>query len=158
MRPKPSLQAILLLIALLLSHDFTPMLLAQTAPPTPAQLAQLLAPVALYPDALLAQITTASTSPQQILDVTNWLQTHSDLQGAALTDAAQKQGFDPAFIALVNFPQVLAMMAENIDDYAAIGQAFTADQGGVAASVQRLRSRAYAAGALSTNSQQIVEV
>src|SRR6202044_1510798 len=148
MRPKPSPKAILLLIALMLSHDFTPLLWAQTAPPTAAQLDQLLAPVALYPDALLAQITTASTSPQQILDVTNWLQGHSDLQGGALTDAAAKQGFDPAFIALVTFPQVLDMMAENIDDYAAIGEAFMADQGAVAASVQRLRARAYAAGAL----------
>jgi hypothetical protein len=157
-RQKPSLSAILLLIALLLSHDFTPMLLAQTAPPTPAQLDQLLAPVALYPDALLAQITTASTSPQQILDVTNWLQSHSALQGAALTDAAQQQGFDPAFIALVSFPQVLDMMAQNIDDYAAIGQAFMADQAAVAASVQRLRARAYAAGALRTNPQQTVVV
>src|SRR5271155_5424111 len=151
MRPKPSLQAILLLIALLLCHDFTPTLLAQTAAPTAAQLDQLLAPVALYPDALLAQITTASTSPQQILDVTNWLQAHADLQGAALTEAAQMQGFDPAFIALVSFPAVLDMMAQNIDDYAAIGQAVTADQAAVAASVQRLRARAYAAGALRTN-------
>ena len=158
MRQEPRFMAIFLLIALLLSHDFTPLLLAQATPPTPAQLDQLLAPVALYPDALLAQITTASTSPQQILDVVNWLQEHSDLQGAALTDAAQKQGFDPAFIALVNFPQVLDMMARDIDDYAAIGQAFTADQGAVIASIQRLRAQAYAAGALRTNSQQKVEV
>ncbi len=158
MRQKPSLSAIFLLVALLLSHDFTPVLLAQDAAPTPDQLDQLLAPVALYPDALLAQITTASTSPQQILDVANWIQVHSDLQGAALTDAAQKQGFDPAFIALVNFPTVLDMMAQNIDDYAAIGQAFMTDQAAVAASVQRLRARAYAAGGLRTNAQQTVVV
>jgi hypothetical protein len=155
---KPSLTAVLLLIALLLSHDFTPMLMAQTAPPDAAQLDQLLAPVALYPDALLAQITTASTSPQQILDVTNWLQAHADLQGTALTDAAQKEAFDPAFVALLAFPQVLDMMAENIDDYAAIGEAFMADQAAVAASVQRLRARAYAAGTLQTNPQQTVVV
>jgi Protein of unknown function (DUF3300) len=158
MRQKPSLMAVFFLISLLLSHDLTPMLLAQTALPTPDQLDQLLAPVALYPDALLAQITTASTSPQQILDVNNWLQAHADLQGAALTDAAQQQGFDPAFIALVTFPQVLDMMAQNIDDYAAIGQAFMADQAAVAAAVQRLRARAYAAGSLRTNPQQTVVV
>src|SRR5271170_7144955 len=157
-RQKPSLMAVSLLIALLLSHDFTPMLLAQTALPTPDQLDQLLAPVALYPDALLAQITTASTSPQQILDVANWLQANASLQGAALTDAAQMQGFDPAFIALVTFPQVLDMMAQNVDDYAAVGEAFMADQAAVAASVQRLRARAYAAGALRTNPQQTVVV
>src|SRR5208283_2767357 len=72
--------------------------------------------------------------------------------------AAQKQGFDPAFIALTSFPQVLDMMAQNIDDYTAIGQAFTADQGAVTASIQRLRAQAYAAGALRSNSQQTVEV
>jgi len=158
LRQKPSLRAIFLLIALLLSHDLTPLLVAQSALPTPDQLDQLLAPVALYPDALLAQITTASTSPQQILDVTNWLQANTGLQGAALADAAQKQGFDPAFIALVTFPQVLDMMAQNVDDYAAIGEAFMADQAAVAASVQRLRARAYAAGALRTNPQQSVVV
>jgi hypothetical protein len=157
LRQKPSLKAILLIV-LLLSHNFTPMLVAQSAPPTPAQLDQLLAPIALYPDALLAQITTASTSPQQILDVANWLQANAGLEGAALTDAAAKQGFDPAFIALVNFPQVMDMMAQNIDDYAAIGEAFMADQAAVAASVQRLRARAFAAGALRTNSQQTVVV
>jgi hypothetical protein len=70
------------------------------------------------------------------------------LTGTALTDAAQQQGFDPPFIALVNFPQVLEMMAQHVDDYAAIGQAFSADQEAVSASVQRLRSQAYAAGTL----------
>src|SRR5208283_3840436 len=78
--------------------------------------------------------------------------------GTALTDAAQKQGFDPAFIALVNFPDVLAMMADHIDDYAAIGQAFSADQASVTDSIQRLRAQAYASGALRSNSQQQVEV
>jgi hypothetical protein len=117
----------------------------------------LLAPVALYPDSLLAQITTASTNPQEILDVDNWLQDNQGLAGTALTDAAQQQGFDPAFIALVNFPQVLEMMAQHVDDYAAIGQAFSADQEAVSASVQRLRAQAYAAGTLrSTPQQQVV--
>ena len=137
--------------------DFGPFLAAQTAPPTPQELDQLLAPVALYPDSLLAQITTASTNPQEILDVDNWLQDNQGLTGTALTDAAQQQGFDPAFIALVNFPQVLEMMAQHVDDYAAIGQAFTADQAAVSASVQRLRAQAYTAGTLrSTPQQQVV--
>ena len=112
----------------------------------------------LYPDQLLAQITTASTNPQEILDVANWLAQNPNLTGAALTDAAQKQGFDPAFLALVAFPTVLQMMADNIDDYAAIGQAMSSNQAEVAASIQRLRSQAYAAGALRTNQQQKVEV
>jgi Protein of unknown function (DUF3300) len=95
--------------------------------------------------------------PREILDVDNWLQDNQGLTGTALTDAAQQQGFNPAFIALVNFPQVLEMMAQHVDDYAAIGQAFSADQEAVSASVQRLRSQAYAAGTLrSTPQQQVV--
>ncbi len=131
---------------------------AQDAVPTAEELDQLLAPVALYPDSLLSQITTASTNPQEILDVDAWLGQNPDLSGTALTDAASKQGFDPAFIALVNFPQVLQMMADHVDDYAAIGTAFSADQGAVSASIQRLRSQAYDAGNLRSNEQQQVEV
>jgi len=158
MRTKSSFTAILLLISLVVSPDFGPFLAAQTALPTPQELDQLLAPVALYPDSLLAQITTASTNPQEILDVDNWLQDNQGLTGTALTAAAQQQGFDPPFIALVNFPQVLEMMAQHVDDYAAIGQAFSADQEAVSASVQRLRSQAYAAGTLRSAPQQQVVV
>jgi hypothetical protein len=172
MHRKPGLPSVLLLIALILLPGFAPVLDTQSEaqsappasqpapppPPTPQQLDQLLAPIALYPDALLAQITTASTNPQEILDVTNWLAKNPNLKGAALTDAAQKHGFDPAFLALVTFPTVLQMMSDNIDDYAAIGQAMSANQAEVAASIQRLRSQAYASGALRTNQQQKVEV
>jgi hypothetical protein len=158
MRQKSRFSLVLLLITLIVLQDFGPFLTAQTAPPTPEELDQLLAPVALYPDSLLSQITTASTNPQEILDVDTWLQQNPSLTGTALTDAAQQQGFDPAFIALVNFPDVLDMMAQHIDDYAAIGQAFSADQASVTDSIQRLRAQAYAAGALRSNSQQQVEV
>src|ERR1700677_4135477 len=104
------------------------LLFAQAPIPTPQELDQLLAPVALYPDTLLAQITTASTNPQEILDVDSWLQQNAGLTGANLQNAAQQQGFDPAFVALVTFPQVLDMMAQNVDDYAAIGAAFSSNQ------------------------------
>jgi Protein of unknown function (DUF3300) len=161
------MKSVSLLIGLLLFPNFASLLVAQTAshpqqqvppPPTAQQLDQLLAPIALYPDTLLAQITTASTNPQEILDVTNWLAKNPSLTGPALTDAAQKQGYDPAFIALVTFPRVLQMMADHIDDYAAIGQAVTANQAEVAASIQRLRAQAYASGALRSSEQQKVEV
>jgi Protein of unknown function (DUF3300) len=158
MREKPGFIALFLLVVLLVSQNSVLVLAAQTAPPTAQQLDQLLAPVALYPDSLLAQITTASTNPQEIIDVDNWLQQNRDLKATALTDAAERQGFDPAFIALTSFPQVLEMMAQHIDDYAAIGQAFSADQGAVTASIQRLRAQAYAAGTLRSNSEQLVEV
>jgi hypothetical protein len=158
MKPKPSFTAILLLITLIVLQEFTPLLAAQNSIPTPEELDQLLSPVALYPDSLLSQITTASTNPQEILDVDNWLAQNPNLTGTALTDAAQQMGFDPAFIALVNFPQVLEMMAQHIDDYAAIGDAFRADQGAVSASIQRLRAQAYNAGTLRSNTEQQVEV
>lgn len=158
MQRKPGFTGAVSLIVLLLFGILAPDMQAQIATPTPQQLDQLLAPVALYPDALLAQITTASTNPQEILDVDNWLSQNPDLTSTALSDAAQQQGFDPAFVALVQFPTVLQMMAENIDDYAAIGQAVTANQAEVAASIQRLRSQAYAAGSLRSTPQQSVEV
>jgi hypothetical protein len=159
MQRKPSLTAVFVLIGLILFQGLAPDLQAQgPPPPTPQELDQLLAPIALYPDSLLAQITTASTNPQEILDVDNWLAQNHNLSLSQLTSAAQQQGFDPAFIALVGFPQVLEMMAENIDDYAAIGAAVTANQGEVSASIQRLRAQAYAAGALRSSPQQQVEV
>ena len=159
MQGKPSLSAVLVLVVLLLFQGMGPDLQAQMPPvPSPQQLDQLLAPVALYPDALLAQITTASTNPQEILDVDNWLAQNQNLSESQLTAAAQQQGFDPAFIALVGFPQVIQMMAENIDDYAAIGSAVSGNQAEVSASIQRLRSQAYASGALRTTPQQVVDV
>ena len=150
MQGKPSVSAVLLLVGLLVFQGLAPELQGQTLPPppTPQELDQLLAPVALYPDALLAQITTASTNPQEILDVDQWLAQNRNLTESQLTAAAQQQGFDPAFIALVGFPQVIEMMAENIDDYAAVGSAVMANQGEVSASIQRLRAQAYASGAL----------
>lgn len=157
MRQHHRLTAVLVAV-LFLWQESGPQLSAQQGPPpTPQQLDQLLSPIALYPDSLLSQIMTASTNPQEILDVDNWLASNR-LSGTTLTDAAQQQGFDPAFIALVNFPQVLDMMAQNIDDYAAIGQAFMQNQGAVSDSIQRLRSQAYAAGSLRTNAQQTVQV
>jgi Protein of unknown function (DUF3300) len=159
MQRKPSLCAVLFLVTLIVFQGLAPELQAQAAPPpTPQQLDQLLAPIALYPDALLAQITTASTNPQEILDVDNWLAENHNLSVSELTAAAQQQGFDPAFIALVGFPQVLQMMADNVDDYAAIGAAVTANQAEVSASIQRLRAQAYASGALRSSPQQQVVV
>src|SRR5271169_1966456 len=126
--------------------------------PTGVQLEQLVAPFALFPDALVAQICAASTDPQQIHDVDLWMRRNSHLEGQALTDAAQQQGFDPAFISLVNFPTVLDMMAANLDDYAALGEAFKADQQAVMAAIQTLRQDAYARGVLDSNEYQTVAV
>ncbi len=126
--------------------------------PNDDQLRQLLAPVALYPDTLLAQICAASGDPQQIIDADAWLNKNSNLKGQALIDAAQSQGFDPAIVALVTFPTVLDAMAQNVDDYAAIGAAFKANQAAVTAAIQSLRQQAYASGALDSNEYQTVSV
>jgi Protein of unknown function (DUF3300) len=126
--------------------------------PSGDQLEQLLAPIALYPDTLLAQICAASGDPQQIIDTDNWLRQNGNLTGATLTDAAQQQGFDPAFISLVTFPSVLDAMANNIDDYAAIGAAFKANPASVMSAIQTLRQQAYSSGALDSNEYQNVSV
>jgi Protein of unknown function (DUF3300) len=149
------LRAILLATACIFS--FGRVSYAQNVP-TGEQLNQLVAPIALYPDTLLAQICAASTDPQQIVDANNWLKQNANLHGQALTDAAQNQGFDPAFISLVTFPAVLDNMAIHIDDYAALGAAFKADQASVMAAIQALRQQAYASGALDSNQYQQVSV
>src|ERR1700676_1441084 len=83
------------------------------APPASPQLKtldQLLAPIALYPDALLAQVLACATSPQQVTDMNNWLQQNKQLQGTPLQDAANQQGFDASFVALALFPDVINML------------------------------------------------
>ena len=125
---------------------------------TQDQLKQLVAPFALFPDALVAQICAASTDPQQILDVYDWMHQNGNLQGQALTDAAQQHGFDPAFVSLVNFPTVVEMMATNVNDYAALGEVFRNDQQSVMTAIQTLRQDAFARGALDSNEYQTVSV
>ena len=96
MQRKPSLSAVLLLVGLLLFQGLAPDLQAQAPPPpTPQQLDQLLAPIALYPDSLLAQITTASTNPQEILDVNNWLAQNQNLTLSAVDRGCPATGLRP---------------------------------------------------------------
>ena len=89
----------------------------QAAPQTPEQLQQLVAPIALYPDALVAQILAAATYPDQIVEADRWLQQHSDLKGDQLGKEVDKQPWDPSVKALVEFPSVLANM-DNVDSAA----------------------------------------
>jgi hypothetical protein len=128
---------------------------AQTPPPLDP-LAQLLAPVALYPDALLAQVLTAATSPNQVKEANDWVQQNQQLHGTELQEAASQKGFDASFVALALFPDVLTMMATNIDWTTELGTAFLSDPKGVMASVQQLRAQAQAAGNLKTTPQQEV--
>ena len=117
---------------------------------------KLMAPVALYPDSLLAQMLICATNPGKVGTLNEWLASQQ-AKGSELQDAAVKAGFDASFVALVLFPDVVAWMAERADWTAQVGKAFTADRSSVFASIQRLRSKAKAAGTLQSTPQQDVE-
>jgi hypothetical protein len=123
---------------------------------TADQLDKLLAPVALYPDALLMQVLAASVNSQEVLDGGNWLLQNKSLEGDQLDSAAKAAGFGAAMIALFHFPQVLDMMCSELDWTKQLGEAFTANQSAVLDSVQRLRLQAKQAGNLQTTPQQTV--
>ena len=129
-----------------------------TGAQTPADLDKLLAPVALYPDALLMQVLAASVDSQEVLDGGNWLLQNKTLQGDQLDAAAKSVGFGPAMTALFHFPQVVDMMCSEIDWTRQLGAAFSAGQSAVLDSVQRLRLQAKQAGNLQTTPQQTVVV
>ena len=118
----------------------------------------LLAPVALYPDQLLAQMLLSATTPARVADLDKWLKTNPPFKGTALQDAAKQTGFEPSLVMLVLFPQVVDFMATNLDWTTAVGQAFTADRAAVMESVQRLRADAMKAGKLKSSPQQSVSI
>ncbi|MDR3472931.1 MAG: DUF3300 domain-containing protein, partial [Devosia sp.] len=126
---------------------------------TPEQLDALLAPIALYPDALLAQTLMAATYPLQVVEAERWLQdpANRSLSGDALAQALAAQNWDPSVKSLIPFPQVLAMLNSKLDWTQQLGYAFATQQADVMTSVQRLRQQAQAAGYLqSTDQQQVV--
>ncbi len=128
------------------------------APParTAAQLEQLVAPIALYPDSLLSQILMASTYPLEVIEAARWVQGNPGVSGQALEDAMQKQQWDPSVKALTAIPQTLQMMSDKLDWTQQIGDAFLAQQADVLDAVQRLRERADNTGNLRTTEQQKV--
>lgn len=120
------------------------------------ELDQLLAPIALYPDALLAQILMASTYPLEVVQAARWVKDNSKLTGAALEDALAKQTWDPAVKSLAAVPQVLQQMNDQLEWTQKLGDAFLGQQQAVMATVQSLRAKASAAGNLQTTEQQVV--
>jgi len=131
---------------------------AQTSAQLPtATLDQLLAPVALYPDALLAQILMSAQDPPKVAELDKWLKSNATLKGTPLQDAAVKAGFDASFVALAIFPQVVTMMSEQIAWTVVLGQSFTKDKTAVFATIQKLRKQAQTVGTLKSNEQQEVE-
>ena len=120
------------------------------------ELQQLVAPIALHPDALFAQILMASTYPLEIVAADRWVKANPGLEGKALEDALQGQPWDPSVKSLTVFPQVLAMMSEKIDWTQKLGDAFLAQQKDVLAAAQALRNKAAQAGTLKDTEQQRV--
>jgi len=127
-----------------------------TKPVTQQELDQLLAPIALYPDALLAQVLMASTYPLEVLEADRWVKANSTLKDKALEDALQKQSWDPSVKSLAVFPQVLTMMSDKLDWTQKLGDAFLAGQKEVMSTVQGLRQKASAQGNLKDTDQQKV--
>ncbi|MEZ5585570.1 MAG: DUF3300 domain-containing protein [Sedimenticolaceae bacterium] len=121
------------------------------------ELDEVLAPIALYPDALLAQVLMASTYPMEVVEAARWAKANPDLKDKALEDALQEQSWDPAVKAIVAVPQVLTMMDEKLDWTQKLGDAFLVQQEEVMRTVQNLRGKAKDAGNLETTSQQVVK-
>ena len=117
---------------------------------------QLLAPIALYPDPLLAQILMSSLDPPKVTEFDKWLDANKSLKGSHLQDAAVKDGFDPSLVALALFPTVVAKMADQIAWTTLVGQAFKSDKSSVFDAIQRLRKQASDVGTLKTTPQQAV--
>jgi hypothetical protein len=139
------------------AHILEPQAPAATSAPPPEVLDPLLAPVALYPDALLAQMLVCAGNPAKVGELSTWLKQMSKVKGTQLQTAAEKAGFEPSFVALAPFPQVVDQMATDPKWTGLVGQAFAADRGAVFASIQRLRAKSQAAGNLKSTPQQTVE-
>jgi hypothetical protein len=138
------------------SLAFTPVTHAQVAQAPAEEVQQLLAPIALYPDTLVAQILAAATNPAEVVDAWNWLQQHRDQQGQQLAQAVNSQSWDPSVKALTQFPSVLQNMAANLTWTSALGDAYVNGPQALLDAIQWLRRQAEQAGSLQSNSQQTV--
>ena len=157
---------LLLSLALLLAASPRTLSAQQTAPAappapaytqqTPQQLQQLVAPIALYPDSLVAQILAASTFPEQVVQADRWVQAHPDLKGEALGQAVDQQPWDPSVKALAAFPSVLGNMDKNLSWTSSLGDAYYNQEQDVMDAVQVMRQKAEQAGNLKSTPQQTV--
>jgi hypothetical protein len=129
------------------------------APPaqqSPQELQQLVAPIALYPDALVAQILAASTYPTQIVEADRWIASHSKLKGEELAKEVDKQPLDPSVKALTQFPAVLENMDKNLSWTSSLGDAYANEPQDVTDAIQTMRQQARRAGHLDSNEQEKV--
>src|SRR5437764_9861809 len=136
----------------------TPGTPAQTAARLPAdQLDSLVAPIALYPDPLLAQVLAASTYPLELVQLQQWLPKHKDLKDKALADAVQKEPWDPSIQAMAALPDAVKLLSENAKWTTELGNAVLAQQSDVMDAVQRMRAKAKSGGNLKSTEQVKVE-
>jgi hypothetical protein len=157
--------AVLLLTAAVMVAPYAQQTVAQEAAATGASeqafsqqdLDEILAPIALYPDALLAQVLMASTYPMEIVEAARWQRANPDLKDKALEEALEGQNWDPAVKAITAVPEVLTMMDEKLDWTQKLGDAFLAQQEDVMTTVQQLRTKAKEAGNLKSTEQQTVK-
>lgn len=122
------------------------------------ELAQMLAPIALYPDALLTQILMAATYPFEIAEAERWITRNPYLKGDALDEALSAKDWDVSVLALCHYPKVLTMLSENLSWTASVGDAFANQEEDVMDTIQELRARARAAGNLASSPEQQVIV
>jgi Protein of unknown function (DUF3300) len=128
----------------------------QTTLPSPDVLNQLVAPIALYPDSLVAQILAASTLPSEVVQADRWIKQHSALRGQAVGQAVNQQAWDPSVKALTQFPLVLANMDNNLSWSTQLGVAYASEPQNVLDAIQVMRRRAQQAGHLTGNSHETV--
>jgi hypothetical protein len=131
---------------------------SDSKPASQQELEQLVAPIALYPDGLVAQVLMASTYPLEVVEAARWSKAHKGLEGKDLQDALQNESWDASVKSLAAFPQTLAMMNDKLSWTTQLGDVFLAQQKDVMNAVQVLREKAKAAGNLKSNDQQTVKV
>jgi hypothetical protein len=142
------------------SYDLTGQSNGQSPTPSvqrsPQELQQLVAPIALYPDALVAQVLAASTYPTEIVEADRWIQSHSNLKDENLAKEVDKQSWDPSVKALTQFPSVLENMDKNLSWTSSLGEAYANQQQDVTDAVQTMRQQARKAGNLDSNEREKV--
>ncbi len=165
---KVAIQTLMLVLAILCAESVFAQAQPQPAPPaspaaapsqpllTDAELDALVAPIALYPDALLAEVLMASAYPLEVVQAERWLQANKNLKGDQLKSAVDKQPWDESIKSLVATPSVLEMMSNKLDWTQKLGHAVVAQQPDVMDAVQRLRARAQANNKLTSTKQQTV--
>ena len=158
MKPKGIIRTLTSFFILLTSMSSWGLAQDQASAPKFAQeaLDQMLAPIALYPDSLLAQVLMAATYPLEVAQADQWVRANKSLGSDQLNDALDQKNWDPSVKALIPFPQVLSMMSENLEWAQNLGDAFLDQQDEVMGTIQELRGKAEKAGNLKDTPEQKV--